>query len=97
MANYELSQAAQNDLEDIFYYGMGLFGVEQALQFKEGLTAQFDKVAESPLHYQSLDAPLQEYRRSTYRSYSIYYLIEEQNIFIVRILNKQDRDKFLPH
>nr|CAA6823690.1 MAG: Toxin [uncultured Thiotrichaceae bacterium] len=97
MTNYQLSNAAQNDLEDIFFYGMELFGIEGALRYKDGITAQFERMAESPLLYKKLDEPLQQYRQSTYKSHSIYYLIEENRIFIVRILRSQDRDNLLMH
>ncbi|CAA6818834.1 MAG: Unknown protein [uncultured Thiotrichaceae bacterium] len=81
MANYQLSNAAENDLEDIFFYGMELFGVEGALRYKDGITAQFERMAESPLLYQKLDEPLQQYRQSTYKGHSIYYLIVKKKIF----------------
>lgn len=97
MGNYQLSNTAQNDLEDIFFYGMELFGIEQALRHKNGIEAQFEQMAKAPLLYQKLDEPLQKYRRCTYKGHSIYYLIEEQSIFIVRILKQQDRDNLLFH
>ena len=97
MDNYQLSKAAQDDLEDILYYGMELFGIEQSLVYKNGIKAQIEQVAANPLHYQQLDKPLERYRRSTYKSHTIYYLIEEQSVFIVRILNKQDRETNLSH
>ena len=97
MGNYQLSNDAQDDLEDILYYGMELFGIEQALVYKNGIKGQIEQLAAAPLHYQKLDEPLAHYRRSTYKSHTIYYLIEKQGVFVVRILNKQDRITSLPH
>lgn len=43
MGNYQLSSTAQDDLEDILYYGMELFGIEQSLVYKTASKHKLNK------------------------------------------------------
>ena len=90
MARYELSEAAGLDFENIFDFGIDTFGLAQAVDYQNGLKKHFDELAEQPKLYAAVDHVRAGYRRSVYRSHSIYYRIEPTHIFIVRILGQQD-------
>ena len=90
MARYELSEDADLDFENIFDFGIDTFGLDQAMDYQNGLKKHFDALAEQPKLYAAIDHIRTGYRRSVYRSHSIYYRIEPGRIFIVRILGQQD-------
>jgi len=90
MANYRLSKEADEDLDHIFDYGIDEFGLEKALSYVDGMTKRFSDIAETPLFWQAVDAIRVGYRRSVYKSHSIYYRIDLNEVVIVRILGRQD-------
>ncbi len=90
MARYELANAAGEDYEDIFDFGIDTFGLVQAMDYQQGMKNRFEELAEQPKLYQAVDHIRTGYRRSVYHSHSIYYKIEPTRIFIVRILGKQN-------
>ncbi len=90
MPAYELTNAAAQDFEKIFEFGIEQFGISQALKYQHGLQQQLDEIALYPTRYPAVDTIIQGYRRSIYGSHSIYYHIQEKQIIIVRILGQQD-------
>ncbi|MBL4607017.1 MAG: type II toxin-antitoxin system RelE/ParE family toxin [Pseudomonadales bacterium] len=52
-------------------------------------------MADQPKLYAAVDHIRAGYRRSIYRSHSIYYKTEPTRVFIVRILGQQDPRKAL--
>ena len=42
MENYELSQAADEDFENIFEYGIDTFGLDQAFEYQNGMKQRFE-------------------------------------------------------
>ena len=95
MARYELANTADEDFERIFEFGIDTFGLAQAIDYQQGMTKRFEELAEQPSLYQKIDAVRSGYRRSVYRSHSIYYKIEPNHVFIVRILGQQEPTKAL--
>ena len=95
MASYKLSQAADEDFENIFDYGIDTFGLEQAVVYQTGMKMRFDEMAENPMLYNAVDHIKQGYRRSVFAAHSIYYTVENDGIKIIRILGRQDPDKAL--
>lgn len=89
MSGYALSRAADQNFENIFEFGIDTFGLDQALSYQDGLKQRFDKLAEQSQLYPAVDHIRAGYRRSVYRSHSIYYRIDGQGIVIVRILGQQ--------
>lgn len=55
MASYELSQAADEDFENIFDYGIDTFGLEQAVVYQTGMKMRFDEMAENLMLYNAVD------------------------------------------
>ena len=90
MARYELTNAADEDFENIFDFGIDTFGLVQAMDYQQGMAKRFEELAKQPKLYQVVDHIRAGYRRSVYHAHSIYYKIEPTRIFIVRILGQQD-------
>ena len=90
MPSYELAPEAEQDLLDIALYGLINFGLVQSEDYRDGLKKRFQELAERPRQYQAVDEIRQGFRRSVYRSHSIYYRIEGNGITIMRILGRQD-------
>jgi len=59
------------------------------------MSQRFGERAEQPKLYPIVDHIRKNYRRSVYHSHSIYYRIEPERAFIVRILGQQDVTKAL--
>ena len=66
MASYKLSQAADEDFENIFNYGIDTFGLEQAVVYQTGMKMRFGEMAENPMLYNAVDHIKQGYRRSVF-------------------------------
>lgn len=96
MPAYELTYAADQDFENIFEFGIDTFGLNQALSYQNGMKERFDKLAEQPQLYPSVDHIRAGYRRSVYGSHSIYYRIDGQGVVIARILGQQDLTDAFP-
>ena len=93
MSEFELSPEAERDLLDIALYGLVNFGLEQSERYRDGLEKRFREIAEHPLQHQAVDEIRRGYRRSVFRSHSIYYRIEGKGVAIMRILGRQDATK----
>lgn len=90
MAKYRLTGAADRDLEQLFEYGIDNFGLSKAKSYVDGLIVQFHDIAENPLHYQAVEHIRPGYRRSVYGKHTIYYLISDDCIDIMRILRSEN-------
>jgi len=71
------------------------FGLRQADAYFDGIVNRFQKIADQPELYPAIDQIRQGYHRSVYKSHSIYYHINLDDIVIVRILGQQDIGKAL--
>lgn len=90
MARYSLTDAALDDLDSIYEYGILTFGLEQADRYYDGLVSYFQTVADSPYSHQIINQIRTGYRRAPYYSSSIYYRLDNSEVVIVRILGRQD-------
>jgi len=95
MASYRLNREALEDLDRLYEHGVLTFGLRQADAYFDGIVNRFQKIADQPELYPAIDHIRQGYRRSVYRSHSIYYHIDPDEIVIVRILGRQDIGKAL--
>ena len=93
MARYELTNAADANFESIFNFGIDLFGLDQALEYQNGMKLRFGELAEQPKLFAAIDHIATGYRRSVYKSHSICYRIEPGRVLIVRILGQQDTEQ----
>ncbi len=92
MAIYRLSQAADEDLDRLFDHGIDRFGLDQAIEYLDGLSRRFSELAETPNQWQAVEHIRPRYRRSVYGSHSIYYRIDADDIVVVRILGQENPD-----
>lgn len=90
MANYRLSEQADEDFESIYVYGLQNFGVAQADAYADGLEARFEQIAMQPALYPAIEHVRQGYRLSVYKSHGIYYRADESGVIIVRVLRNQN-------
>ncbi len=92
MASYRLSQAADEDLDRLFDHGIDRFGLDQAIEYLDGLIQRFSELAETPNQWQAVEHIRPGYRRCVYGSHSIYYRIAADDIVVVRILGQENPD-----
>jgi toxin ParE1/3/4 len=90
MASYSLSDKADDDLSQLYEYGILHYGQERADRYYNGLIERFEELAENPRFGQAVDHIRPGYRRSVYGRHSIYYRIDPDVVVIVRILGRQD-------
>jgi toxin ParE1/3/4 len=90
MENYKLSQQAEQDFSDLFYYGMINFGIDKAERFTDDMILRFENIAKTPLTWPIIDDSLGAYRRSVFGRYSIYYRADDVGVVIIRILRSQN-------
>jgi toxin ParE1/3/4 len=87
MAEYRLSPAAERDLERIWKYTLGEWGLEQADRYADLLTAAFQALAESPKSAPACDHIRQGYRRRNVERHMIYFRVTDYGIAIIRVLH----------
>ncbi len=90
MASYRLSERADEDFESIYLFGLLNFGMNQADSYADGMVARFEQIAAQPDLYPAIDSIRPGYRFSVYRSHSIYYRVDGNDVLVVRILRNQD-------
>ena len=90
MAKYRLSNEAQNDLIRIHHYGVKKFGMAQADKYFKSFFESFDKIAERPYSFESVEHIKKGYRRCNCGVDSIYFKINEDSIDIMAIVGRQD-------
>jgi len=86
MANYRLSKLADKDLISIATYTIERFGVRQASLYRDGLFKAFEMVADFPLIGSDQSQIKNNIRRHVHEFHSIYYRVDVNEIFILRIL-----------
>ena len=86
MLSYRLSKRAEKDLENIAVYSIQNFGIKQARLYRDGLFKTFDMICEFPMIGSDQNHIKKNVRRQVYESHSIYYRIDANAIFILRIL-----------
>ena len=89
MSKYQLTIAAEKDLENILEFGLDAFGESVALDYYDKMVCKFTDIARSPLQYPSRSEIRESYRQCSYRSHDIYYQVRKNDVLIVRVLNRQ--------
>ena len=86
--NFQLRQAADNDLLDIFIYGCEQFGIDTAEAYIYRLEAGIQQLTEHPKSGRSIEQIIAEVRALPVVSHVIYYQVTDTTIDIIRILHK---------
>ena len=93
---YELSQEADNDLQEIYDYTADQFGVDQAIKYLLGLEELFYLLCTHPQTGRVRNEIRKGVRSSSYVSHIVFYRIVDKRIRIVRVLHtSRDIPKFL--
>lgn len=93
---YQLSEAADADLERLYEWGIDRYGMKAADQYYDGLIARLSQIADSPHLWQGVDHIRAGYRRSVYAAHSIYYRVAANGVLIVRVLGRENPQVSLP-
>lgn len=94
--HYELSLAAESDLEEIYDYTCDRFGVDQALVYLGGLDELFASICAQPQLGRSRDEVRDGVRSISYVSHVVFYRVMIGRIRIVRVLHaSRDIHRFL--
>lgn len=86
--NFQVRQAADNDLLDIFIYGCEQFGVDTAEAYIYRLEAGFQQLTEHPKLGRSIEQITAGVRALPVVSHVIYYQVTGTDIDIIRVLHK---------
>lgn len=89
MADYVLSGKANEDLTEIYHYSLEHYGEASASAYLLGLEERFLLLAERPQLGRAIDYIREGYLRYEFANHSIFYTIDEDGIFIVRVLHKR--------
>jgi toxin ParE1/3/4 len=87
MAEYRLTPAAEHDLEAIWAYTAQRWGVPQASDYLDSMTAAFAALARAPETAPACEQIRPGYRRRKVEQHMIYFRITHYGIAIVRILH----------
>lgn len=92
LMHYRTSKQAEQDLQDIWVYGLKHHGEERADDYFSELIEKFSQIAEEPLYYQSVEHVRAGYRRCVCGVHSIYYRIcsDDGAVEIMAIIKNQD-------
>jgi toxin ParE1/3/4 len=86
--NYILSRQAEEDLIQVYLYGLRFFGPLQAEKYHESLENTFKRIAENPEMYPLASHIRRGYRYCVHTSHAIFFTVEDQ-VRIVRIIGRQ--------
>jgi toxin ParE1/3/4 len=93
---YELSQAADKDLQEIYDYTAANFGSDQAIKYLSGLEELFSAMCTHPNIGRERNEIRKGLRCGSYVSHIVYYRVLNNRIRIVRVLHaSRDIPKFL--
>lgn len=90
MANFELSELAKIDLQDIFKYGVAQWGLRQAETYYNALFDHLEIIAADPYRYPAVEHIKTDCHRSVFRSHAIYFQIDGDDVLIIGIIRSQD-------
>ncbi len=86
--NFQVRQAADNDLLNIFIYGCEQFGTDTAEAYIYRLEAGIQQLTEHPKSGRSIEQIMAGVRALPVVSHVIYYQITDATIDIIRVLHK---------
>lgn len=89
MANYQLTNKADDDLVQIYGYGIENFGLIHAQTYLASLADRFEYLANQPEFGRTADELFPGLRRSAIEKHVIFYVMEDDGILIVRVLREE--------
>ncbi len=97
MSQYLLSPAAQSDLEQIWDYTRGRWGVDQAEEYLRELQRAIERAAANPRIGRACDEIRPGYRKHAAGSRTLFYQVTAEAVIdVVRVLHQRmDVDRHL--
>ena len=89
MAVYRLTPKAAADLEGIYEYTISNFGLAPARNYLSGLHRHFETLVERPALGRAADLLAPRLRHSEYRFHVVFYMLDNEDVRIVRVLHKR--------
>lgn len=87
MGEYRLTQRADDDLVDLFVFGLDHFGEAQARRYQTGLERCFSLLAGNPGLGRRADRVSQGLRRHEYETHVIFYVETRDGVLIVAVIH----------
>ena len=91
MGDYRLTSSAESDLAEIADYTIENFGIERARLYRGALEACFQTIADNPMLGREAYKLAPKLRRHQHKSHVVFYLPENNDLLIVRVLH-ENRD-----
>jgi len=88
-AEYRLAPVAARDLEGIWRYTLGEWGIEQAHRYTDEIVAAFAQLANNPHLDTSCDYIRNGYRRNWVGRHVIYFRVTGYGIAVIRVLHER--------
>ena len=88
MLKYHFTREADEDLENIWFYGLTTWNVDQADRYYQQLMSMIVHLSENPLHGKSEALIVDRLRSYPSGSHRIYYMPEDEYITIIRVLHQ---------
>ena len=96
MGVYKLSRKAEIDLAKMYEYGIETFGLKQAKAYLSGMHTLFQVLANNTNLGRDASEFILSLKRFSYKSHTIFCLVTDIDILIVRVLNQSmDHEKNL--
>jgi toxin ParE1/3/4 len=89
MAEYELSNKADDDLNEIYIFSRQRFGKAKADAYLLALEERFSILARQPRLGRRIDHIRPGYLRYEHVSHSIFYRLTENGIIVMRVLHRR--------
>jgi toxin ParE1/3/4 len=85
---YILTRQAEEDLIEIYLYGLRVFGSMQAESYYNSLEKTFERIAENHKIFPLAPHIREGYRYCVHTAHTIFFTVEE-SVWIVRIIGRQ--------
>ncbi|MEE9363594.1 MAG: type II toxin-antitoxin system RelE/ParE family toxin [Cellulophaga sp.] len=88
MGAYKVSGKTEIDLTKMYEYGIETFGLKQAQMYLLGMHSLFQILAKNTSLGRDASEFVLSLKRFSYKSHTIFYLVTDIDILIVRVLNQ---------
>lgn len=88
MGVYKLSRKAEIDLAKMYEYGIETFGLKQAKAYLSGMHTLFQVLTDNATLGRDASEFMLSLKRFSYKSHTIFYVVTDIAILIVRVLNQ---------
>ena len=88
MNEHRLSEAAEQDLREMYEFGFWEFGELQADKFYNQLFDRIELITNSPLLGKAAEGIYPELRRFEFTPYVVFYQVKTYGIYVLRLLRQ---------